>query len=329
MATTCPSACRRFTIVDLVGGQHLGEHVPGVDADLRSRPSRPTVSLSPVSSTGRSPSPRSWRMASAEVSLTASATTRIPRGPTVPADRDRGAAGCLGLVERLLQVRGEMLRTGRRAGPADRRARRARRTVPCTPRPTRFAKSSTPSSVPTRSRAPSAIACATGAPRPARARPPAAGPRRRPRPDAATTSVRVIRPVVTVPVLSSTIVSTRRVCSSTSGPLIRMPSWAPRPVPTMSAVGVASPSAHGQAMISTATAAVNAADQPLAGAEPEAEGGDRRARSRPGRRPRRSGRPAAAPRPCRSARPRPAGPSARAGCPRRPGSRARPGDRRR
>ena len=36
------------------------------------------------------------------------------------------------------------------------------------------------------------------------------------------------------------------------------PSWAPRPVPTISAVGVARPSAHGQAMISTATAAVNA-----------------------------------------------------------------------
>ena len=53
--------------------------------------------------------------------------------------------------------------------------------------------------------------------------------------------------------------STRRVASSTSGPLIRMPSRAPRPVPTSSAVGVASPSAHGQAMIRTATAAVKAA----------------------------------------------------------------------
>ena len=39
-----------------------------------------------------------------------------------------------------------------------------------------------------------------------------------------------------------------------------MPSWAPRPVPTMIAVGVASPRAHGQAMISTATAAVTATD---------------------------------------------------------------------
>ena len=73
---------------------------------------------------------------------------------------------------------------------------------------------------------------------------------------------RVICPVVIVPVLSNTIVSTRRVDSSTSGPLIRIPSWAPRPVPTSSAVGVARPSAHGQAMISTATAAVNAVVAP-------------------------------------------------------------------
>ena len=52
----------------------------------------------------------------------------------------------------------------------------------------------------------------------------------------------------------------RRVRSRISGPLMRMPSWAPRPVPTMRAVGVASPIAHGHAMMSTATAAVNADD---------------------------------------------------------------------
>jgi len=61
-----------------------------------------------------------------------------------------------------------------------------------------------------------------------------------------------------VPVLSSTIVSTRRVDSRTWGPLIRIPICAPRPVPTISAVGVARPRAHGQAMIRTATAAVKA-----------------------------------------------------------------------
>ena len=50
-----------------------------------------------------------------------------------------------------------------------------------------------------------------------------------------------------------------------------MPSWAPRPVPTRSAVGVARPSAHGQAMIRTATAAANAKDGVRPGAEPEPE----------------------------------------------------------
>ena len=68
-----------------------------------------------------------------------------------------------------------------------------------------------------------------------------------------------MRPWVTVPVLSMTIVSRARVDSSTSGPLMTTPSWAARPEPTSSAVGVASPSAQGQAMTSTATAAVKAA----------------------------------------------------------------------
>jgi hypothetical protein len=40
--------------------------------------------------------------------------------------------------------------------------------------------------------------------------------------------------------------------------LIRIPASAPLPVATITAVGTASPIAHGQAMISTATAAVKA-----------------------------------------------------------------------
>jgi hypothetical protein len=78
-------------------------------------------------------------------------------------------------------------------------------------------------------------------------------------------------PVVSVPVLSSSTVSSCRLLSSASGPRMRMPSCAPRPVPTISAVGVARPSAQGQAMMSTATAAVNAAPRPLPGADPEAQ----------------------------------------------------------
>ena len=140
-----------------------------------------------------------------------------------------------------------------------------------------------------------------GVPRAAPARRSSLGSRRRRRP--ATTSTSAMRPVVTVPVLSSTTVSTRRVDSRTSGPLIRMPSWAPRPVPTSSAVGVARPRAHGQAMISTATAAVNGrVGASVAGDAARSRAWPRRARGRPARRRPRPGRPGAAPAPCRPGR---------------------------
>ena len=102
-----------------------------------------------------------------------------------------------------------------------------------------------------------------------------------------------------------------------------MPSCAPRPVPTISAVGVARPSAHGQAMISTATAAVNAVAAERAGRRASRRASRARARSRPARRPPRRGRRAAAPAPCPTARPRRGARSARAPCRRRPSSRAR------
>ena len=77
-------------------------------------------------------------------------------------------------------------------------------------------------------------------------------------PDATTTSTSCITPVVIVPVLSNTTVSMRRVLCKTSTPLITMPICAARPLPTINAVGVASPRAQGQAIINTATAAVKA-----------------------------------------------------------------------
>ena len=72
-----------------------------------------------------------------------------------------------------------------------------------------------------------------------------------------------ISPSVMVPVLSTTIASMVRLSSRTSPPLMITPSWAPRPVPTMIPSGVARPSAQGQAMISTATAAVKASSGSL------------------------------------------------------------------
>ena len=65
-------------------------------------------------------------------------------------------------------------------------------------------------------------------------------------------------PSVSVPVLSTTSVSTFSMRSSASAFLISTPISAPRPTPTMIDIGVASPSAHGQAMMSTDTAATRA-----------------------------------------------------------------------
>ena len=124
------------------------------------------------------------------------------------------------------------------------------------------AKSCTGGRFPSRSRAPAAIAAAIGCSEASSTAPASASSSRLVGALGGHDIDQAIRPVVTVPVLSSTIVSTRRVDSRICGPLIRIPSCAPRPVPTSSAVGVASPSAHGQAMISTATAAVNATSAP-------------------------------------------------------------------
>ena len=192
--------------------------------------------------------------------MTVSATTKTARDLAVPAGGDRGAALGLGRRPRAGEL-GRRVGSAQSASSAGRPATTARpSTMPSTPSPSWLAKP-----VGRRQRAElarvaaAAIARAIGcseafssAPT-SRSASASVDARRRRRPRAA-----LIRPVVTVPVLSRTIVSTRRVDSRTSGPLISSPSWAPRPVPTSSAVGVASPSAQGQAMISTATAAVNA-----------------------------------------------------------------------
>jgi hypothetical protein len=60
-------------------------------------------------------------------------------------------------------------------------------------------------------------------------------------------------PSVSVPVLSTTTVSILRMCSMASELRNRMPMVAPRPMATVIEIGVASPTAQGQAMISTAT----------------------------------------------------------------------------
>jgi hypothetical protein len=61
-------------------------------------------------------------------------------------------------------------------------------------------------------------------------------------------------PSVSVPVLSTISVSMVRRLSMASASRNSTPADAARPVATITDIGVASPSAHGQAMISTATA---------------------------------------------------------------------------
>ena len=73
-------------------------------------------------------------------------------------------------------------------------------------------------------------------------------------PSAATTSVSTGLPSVSVPVLSTISVSTLANSSSASASLTSTPACAPRPVAVMIDIGVARPSAQGQAMISTETA---------------------------------------------------------------------------
>ena len=64
--------------------------------------------------------------------------------------------------------------------------------------------------------------------------------------------------------------------SSASASLISTPSSAPRPMPTITEIGVASPSAHGHAMMSTDTAATNAlAAAAVARPPPDDRGEDR------------------------------------------------------
>ncbi len=65
-------------------------------------------------------------------------------------------------------------------------------------------------------------------------------------------------PTVRVPVLSTRSVSTSRSTCRASASRKRTPILAPRPMPTMMESGVASPSAHGQATISTAVAVASA-----------------------------------------------------------------------
>src|SRR5579875_1365719 len=128
-------------------------------------------------------------------------------------------------------------------------------TCPATPLPIAAVKSRTAASARPRSRAAATIAAARGCSL-ARSRLAASvNTVSAAMPGAVSIALIAGLPWVSVPVLSMTIVSTFSKRSSTAASRIRIPARAPRPVPTMIAIGVAMPSAHGQAMIRTETAA--------------------------------------------------------------------------
>ena len=205
-----------------------------------------TSALSPVSSTGRRPSSRNERIACADVGLTTSDTTTSPTTLSSKEAATTVRAPCATAAS--VNSRG---RETLRSRPT---TTRRPSTTPLTPMPSVETNCDTGSTSSTSRTIAAAIGCSDAFSTAAANRSTSS----RDTPSAAITSTSVRRPVVTVPVLSSTTVSTRRVDSSTSGPFTRMPSWAPRPVPTSNAVGVASPSAHGHAITSTATAVVTA-----------------------------------------------------------------------
>ena len=299
IATTSPCSCRRRISATFSSGIDLGEHA--LDADLGGD----ALGVLPAvagEQDGSQAEPLSSATASALVGLTVSRTASVALGrpshaTTIAPSRRPTSTACPSTTPGDADA-GDVPEVGHRRKLADLGAE------PPRPRPDR-----------------------SGAPTPPPRRRPATAPPRGSRRRAAPRRRAPSFPSVTVPVLSRTTVVIRRVCSRTSGPLIRMPSCAPRPVPTMSAVGVARPSAHGHAMISTATAAENASvaspgdDQP-ADQRGEREPEDDRDEDAP-----RRGRRAAGSAPSRPAPRRRGGRSARAPSPRRPSSRGRRGAR--
>ena len=215
------------------------------------------VRLSPVSMTMRSPSARSASRAPAVVGLIGSATPISPAGRPSTATNITVSPSARRFSALSADGPGSMSRLSRSRRLPSATVRPS--TVPRTPLPvSEFELARVQAG---RGRAPWRH---RRSPPPADARSPARGSRPgaaappRPRPRPAASVVTLGLPSVSVPVLSTTSVSTLAKRSSASAFLIRTPAWAPRPVPTMIDIGVARPSAQGQAMIRTETAATRA-----------------------------------------------------------------------
>jgi len=127
-------------------------------------------------------------------------------------------------------------------------------TIPVTPRPVREANSPASASLTPRAAAPATTAEASGCSLPCSRLAARRNSSVSSIPAAGTTASRRGLPSVSVPVLSTSSVSTFSIVSSASAFRKRTPAVAPRPVATMIEIGVARPSAQGHAMMRTATA---------------------------------------------------------------------------
>ena len=252
-------------------GMTSGDHV--LDADLGGDGARGRLGCRRSAAPAAGPGRAAAATASALVGRTVSARPPAPR--TAPS---HATATAVRPAARARSIAAATVRRGSRPRSASSAGRPTTTacpsTTPSTPRPARLAKPSGGGSAPGSSRAarrsPAAMGCSEPSSSAPASRSTSARRRRRPGPRRPAPS----RPSSRCRSCRARPCRSRRVDSSTSGPRIRIPSWAPRPVPTSSAVGVARPSAHGQAMIRTATAAVKANVRARAGGQPAGEGHD-------------------------------------------------------
>ena len=253
IATTRPS--RRYLSTTSAFAAGSTSASTSVIPTLRATASA-VVLRSPVTITTRTPSACNARSASDADSFTGSATERTPARPpstarntTVHPSPQRGSASpSTSLTSTPRSPRNDAFPTAT-ARPS---------TFAVTPWPGIARNDEAAAGSMPRSRAPSTTARANGCSLP---RSTDAASRRTsasPYPPSARTSTRRGFPSVSVPVLSRSSVSTRAVASSASALRTSTPACAPRPVATMMLMGVASPSAHGHAMMSTATAFTSA-----------------------------------------------------------------------
>jgi hypothetical protein len=210
MATRRPRACRSWITATLSPGS-----APAItsSAPIWAATVSATAWLSPVSSTVRRPRPRSAATAAAAEGLTVSATATAPRAwPPHPASTTvrparshaaHGPARTSGMV--IPRSANSLSRPAITSWPS---------MIPRAPRPGRARKPSARGRSPSSARAEALIAAATGCSEAS-----STPPRRRMSswrlvPGPGCTAATAISPVVRVPVLSSTIVSTDREASS-------------------------------------------------------------------------------------------------------------------